>query len=162
MKREWIRLGIKLGLTAAVLVCVLTFFFGVRINFGNHAWPAVRDGDLVIYRIWGRKTPLPGELVVYRAGEKVRIARVIAASEGQSVDITAQGVLVDGSILAEEAVFPTDPDSVGTDLPLTLGEDEVFLLHDYRSDDRDSRTFGAIPAEDLLGTVVLVIRWRGF
>lgn len=162
MKREWIRLGIKLGLTAAVLACILNFFLGFRINYGNYAWPAVRDGDLVIYRIWGRRSPEPGQLAVYRAGEEIRIARVIAAAPGQQVDITPQGVTVDGSILAEEVVFPTDPDSVGTALPLTLGEEEVFLLHDYRSDSRDSRTLGAIPAEDLLGTVVLVIRWRGF
>lgn len=162
MKREWIRLCIKLGLTATVLVLVLFFVFGLRINYGNFAWPSVRDGDLVVYRIWGRGSPDPGQLVVYRAGGEVRIARVIAAEAGQCVDITAQGVLVDGSILAEEAVFPTDPESVGIDLPLTLQSEEVFLLHDYRSDDRDSRTLGPIPAEDLLGTVVLVVRWRGF
>ena len=162
MKREWIRLGIKLGLAAAALVCLLNFVFGIRINYGNFAWPAVRDGDLVIYRIWGRSSPDPGQLVVYRAGEEVRIARVIAAAAGQSVDITEQGVMVDGSILAEEAVFPTDPDSVGIGLPLTLGEESVFLLHDYRSDDRDSRTLGAIHSKDLLGIVVLVVRWRGF
>ncbi|MBO4289770.1 MAG: signal peptidase I [Lachnospiraceae bacterium] len=162
MKREWIRLGIKLGLTATALVFVLNLCFGLRINYGNFAWPSVRDGDLVIYRIWGRRSPEPGQLAVYRDGEEIRVARVIAAQAGQSVDITAQGVLVDGSILAEEAVFPTDPDSVSTDLPLTLQEGEVFLLHDYRSDDRDSRTLGPVPAEDLLGTVVLVIRWRGF
>ena len=162
MRREWIRLGIKLGLTAAVLAILLLFVFGLRINYGNHAWPAVRDGDLVIYRIWGRQSPDPGQLVVYRTGEEVRIARVIASSPGQSVDITAQGVLVNGSILAEEAVFPTDPDSIGIELPLTLNKEEVFLLHDYRSDDRDSRTLGPVPVEDLLGTVILVIRWRGF
>ena len=162
MKREWIRLGIRLGLTAAVIVCVLNFGFGLRINYGNHGWPAVRDGDLVIYRIFGRRSPQAGQLVVYRQDEEVRIARVIAASPGQTVDITAQGVLLDGSILAEEALYPTDPDSVGIRLPLTLGKDEVFLLHDYRSDDRDSRTLGAVSAEDLLGTVVLVIRRRGF
>lgn len=162
MKREWIRLGIKLGLTAAALALLLCFCFGLRINYGNHGWPAVRDGDLVVYRIWGRRSPQPGQLVVYRDGEEVRIARVMAAGAGQCVDITAQGVLVDGSILAEEAVFPTDPESAKIPLPLTLKEEEVFLLHDYRNDDRDSRTLGPVPADDLLGTVVLVIRWRGF
>jgi signal peptidase I len=43
-----------------------------------------------------------------------------------------------------------------------MGENEYFLLDDYRISGKDSRVFGAIKKDDLLGKVAYILRRRGF
>jgi type IV secretory pathway protease TraF len=43
-----------------------------------------------------------------------------------------------------------------------MTEGGYFLLNDHRAVDIDSRQFGEIKKDALLGKVILVIRWKGF
>ena len=46
--------------------------------------------------------------------------------------------------------------------PYTVGEDQVFILNDFRSDSTDSRLFGAVDMKDVKGPVLIMLRRRGF
>jgi signal peptidase I len=39
--------------------------------------------------------------------------------------------------------------------PLTLGEDDYFFMGDNRTGSRDSRNFGPVPGEQIIGRVIM-------
>ncbi|MBQ2509594.1 MAG: S26 family signal peptidase, partial [Erysipelotrichaceae bacterium] len=46
--------------------------------------------------------------------------------------------------------------------PITLGPDEYFVLGDNRRTGVDSRYYGTVDADDILGTLLMVIRNHNF
>lgn len=50
----------------------------------------------------------------------------------------------------------------GFPFPLTVGKDEYFVLGDYRTDAKDSRIYGTVKKEEIKGTVITLLRHRGF
>lgn len=131
----------------------------LHVNHEYNMYPAVHDGDLCIsYRLSHYSA---GNMVLYRANGITRIGRIVSP-EGHTINITNQGVLIDDSLQAEKVVYPTTEKGTTIPLPYEVEEGRYFLMNDYREDVSDSRTLGTIQKEDLLGTVVLVIRRRDF
>ena len=156
-----VRLLVKIGAIVAVVALVLTFVLGLNVHYGNNMFPAVRDGDLLIsYRL---QEPHINDVVLYRHDGEVCVGRVIAL-EGHEVDITDEGALkVNGIAPAEEVFYPTHrADGSSVSYPYVVGEGKVFVLNDFRSDTNDSRSFGAIDKSDVMGSMLLEIRRRGF
>ena len=64
------------------------------------------------------------------------------------------------------ALSETLPDAYGivreAAFPMTVPDGSVFVLSDNLSDINDSRTIGAIPLADCHGSVVFMMRRRGF
>lgn len=152
---------IKLVIIAGVAWALLTFVVGLTIHYGNNMFPAIKDGDLVIaYRL---QDPYLNAAVLYEHDGELRLGRVVAMS-GSEVEITEEGaILVNGTAPAEEIFYATYPaDEGGISYPYTVGEGEVFILNDFRSDTDDSRSFGAIDADEVVGPVLLTMRRRGF
>ena len=85
------------------------------------------------------------------------IKRVVGLG-GETVEIRDGDVFIDGSKLDEPYVFaakPGDP-SQPTTVPSVeerwvIPADEVFLMGDHRSNSADSRTFGPVPKEQIIG-----------
>ena len=48
--------------------------------------------------------------------------------------------------------------NVVVNYPVTLGENEYFVLGDYRTASKDSRVYGPIKTDDIKGEVILVLR----
>ena len=159
--RLFLTLLLKLALIAAAVWALLNFVLGVAIHYGNNMYPALRDGDLIVaYRL---QRPYLNAAVLYERGGEPSLARVIAMP-GDVVEISETGALsVNGIAPAEEVFYPTYPAETGNvSYPLTVGEDQVFLLNDFRTDQTDSRSFGPVDLEDLIGPVLLTMRRRGF
>ena len=159
--RLFLTLLLKLALIAAAVWALLNFVLGVAIHYGNNMYPALRDGDLIVaYRL---QRPYLNAAVLYERGGELSLARVIAMP-GDVVEISETGALsVNGIAPAEEVFYPTYPAETGNvSYPLTVGEDQVFLLNDFRTDQTDSRSFGPVDLEDLIGPVLLTMRRRGF
>ena len=156
------RFAFRLALVLTALFLVRAFLFRVQFYYGGQGFPAVRDGDLLGVSVITRSRAAAGDLVLYRSGEAVCCGRVIACREGDCVSIEERGIFVNGLLLDEDAFYPTDPASCTVPLPVTLSAGEVFVLNDYRPDNSDSRTCGAVSSDDLIGVVILIIRTRGF
>jgi len=90
------------------------------------------------------------------------IKRVIGLP-GDTIEVRDNGVIVNGQRLIEPYVKPGSrmPDFG----PVTVPAGEVFVMGDNRSASQDSRFFGAIPTEDIVGRAFLIIwppgRWGG-
>ena len=84
----------------------------------------------------------------------------MVAAGGDTVEVTADGrLLVNGNAMIESAIFYPTTEYVGfVEYPLTLNQDEVFVLADFRNGGADSRFFGPVKKDEILGVVITVVR----
>lgn len=161
LKEDILFLMLKL-LIFLVLIAVLVFFvFGICRCSDNMMSPAFKDGDLAIYyRL--QKEFHPSDTVIIEKDGETQIRRIIAKS-GDSVEITADGLKINGYLQQETGIYTeTLPYTEGISFPITLEENEYFVLGDNRSGAKDSRIYGAIKKEEIKGTVITLLRHRGF
>ena len=87
------------------------------------------------------------------------ICRVVARP-GDVVEISdGERLVVNGNTIIENNIFYSTPEYTGfVEYPLTLGDDEYFVLADYRKSGADSRFFGAVHKDEILGTVITIMR----
>jgi signal peptidase I len=105
-----------------------------------------------------------GDIVAYQDEDGQRHMGRIVAVEGQKVSFTEKGLcLVNDWQLSEDGFYPTyAEESAGVTYPVQVEENAFFVLNDYRIDTGDSRIYGGIPKNRILGKVILVMRRRGF
>lgn len=154
------KLLIKIAVLAIIVVIVLTWILGLHRMTGNNMFPFVKDGDLcIVYKLDDYTT---GDVVTYRDDEgKMKIGRIVAVG-GQSVDFPKDGgYIVDGYQPSEEITYQTFG-ADGVKYPIDVGDDEVFIMNDFRSDTDDSRQFGGVRKSDIDGKLLFLIRRRGF
>ena len=159
---DLVALLLRVGWISLILAILLLVICGVTVNSGNRMAPAFHDRDVVIfYRL--AKDIQAGEAVVYRGPNGQPLLGRVVAKGGDEVDIDENGLRVNGYYQAEPY---RNGDTVlfegGTALPVTLRAGEYFVLCDDRSQGGDSRTFGPISADRILGRVMLTIRQRDF
>lgn len=87
------------------------------------------------------------------------ICRVVAGP-GDTVEITEnEHLIVNGNSVIENNIYYSTPLYEGfVEYPLKLGEGQYFVLADYRNGGADSRFFGPVNADEILGTVITILR----
>ena len=101
--------------------------------------------------------PRRGDVIVFRFPKDPRkdfVKRVIGLP-GEEVEIVSGTPYIDGVPLEEPYLTSHDRSSAA---PLLLGEREYFVMGDNRRSSNDSRNWGAVPEENILGKV-WVIYW---
>ena len=158
--RELGALGVKIGAMAGIVLIFFTLMYGLHHNVDFSMHPAVKDGDLILYYRWDRNYRA-GDLLLLEYQGKRQVRRVVAIA-GDTVDITNEGLVVNNALQQERNVYrPTERYANGIDLPITLGENEVFVLGDMREGVTDSRVYGAVNIRDTRGIVISILRRRG-
>ncbi|MBQ8390213.1 MAG: signal peptidase I [Oscillibacter sp.] len=155
------------ALVGVVVAVTLVFTFALRVFnvSGGSMRHTLQNGDklLVVNR------PLcgdigQGDIVIlakksFRDGEPI-VKRVIAAG-GQTVDIDfSEGVVyVDGQALSEPYTREPTYQEEGLEFPVTLGENEVFVMGDNRNDSSDSRhsDIGCVDLRNVMGKAVALL-----
>lgn len=151
---------LKITIIAGVFWLAFTFVFGIFRNTDISMAPSIKDGDLVVFYRLDREFAASDVAVVEWKGKKQ--ARRVVASEGDTVDITEEGLMVNGALLQEEKIYEeTRRYEQGIEFPVTLAAGEIFVLGDGRENSTDSRIYGPVKAEDTLGKVTALIRGRG-
>ncbi len=125
---------------------LVTMFFRPITADGAAMLPGVKDGEVIIVvnHTYSAKrgTPDFGQVVAFRddfisegeEGENT-IRRVIGLP-GDEIEIRDGSVYRNGELLSEEYITGTTEGEVG---PITIPEDEVFVLGDNREESIDSR-----------------------
>jgi signal peptidase I len=119
--------------------------------------PTLRPGDQVLvdklaYR--GAALPARGDLAVFhdpRTGEIV-LKRVVAVA-GDTVGLEDGALVVNGRRPFEPYADQKSIDSVYFG-PVKVGAGRFFVLGDNRANSADSRSFGSVPADRLIGRVL--------
>jgi signal peptidase I len=159
-KETVLKFIIKLCLVLLVIWVVFTFIFGIRQVSGEHMYPRLRDGDLILYYRLEQNYQI-GDVVTFQLEDTTFWARIVAQG-GDVVEVTEDGqLIINGNVQEEEIFYPTEPQEGDVTYPYTVDEGSYFVLCDYRTISFDSRTYGAISKKDLDGKVITLLRRRG-
>ena len=152
----------------AILLVVLWILFfkiiGITHMPTEDMSPRIDAGDLIVfYRL--DRTPKFQDVVVFEkdidgSGKKTMMIGRVMAVPGDTVDISAGNhLVVNGNSIVEPMIYTLTPrreDRVA--YPLTMGEEQYFILVDSRQDGMDSRYFGPVSKDEILGMVITLVR----
>lgn len=149
---------VKIVVIALVIVIPIRYFvfqpFFVR---GQSMDPNFHHGDyLIIEKISFRFREIQrGEVIVFRRSEfgAAFIKRVIGLP-GEIIKIEDGRVYLEGEVLNEADYLTQNLETAGS-IEVILGEDEFFVLGDNRNASFDSRKWGALSGEGIIGRVHL-------
>jgi signal peptidase I len=188
----WRELPVLVLIALVVAVLIKTFLFQAFFIESGSMTETLIEGDRVMVNKLSYRfgDPDPGDVIVFdpppsegevrdenlaqsvlrNIAESVGLSqpssefikRVIAV-EGQTFEIRDNVVLIDGEPLEEPYVRA---ESVMADFaPLTVPNNELFVMGDNRNQSRDSRFFGTIPEGDVVGRAFVTVwppsRWTG-
>jgi signal peptidase I len=157
--REDIASFIRRCVCMVVLIyAIFGVFFGVTVMKNNDMYPKLSSGDLMLYYRLQQRFRTQ-DLIIFEKNHVQYVGRIVAKG-GDEVEITEDSRLrVNNSTVNESDIFYSTPrygDEVA--YPMTLEEDQFFILCDYRDGARDSRFFGAVDQSEIKGKVITVIR----
>ncbi len=144
----------------AIVIPIRFFLFQPFIVRGQSMEPNFSNGDYLIidelsYRF---RPPQRGEIIVFRspANPSSRYIKRIVGLPGETIQIKNGEVTIysnnDSLTLDETNYLPEDLETSG-DLQVFLDFNEYFVLGDNRSASYDSRKFGLLSEEDIIGRV---------
>jgi signal peptidase I len=142
----------------------------VLVNKISYRFGDPQRGDVIVFdrtpntdeSLLGALLRNLAESVGVRTPEADLIKRVIALP-GETIEIRGNTVFIDGEPLEE----PYLEDDVRTERmnPVTVPEDEYFVMGDNRSRSQDSRFFGTVSRDEVVGRAFVIIwptsRWGG-
>jgi signal peptidase I len=141
-----------LGVAVVLALIALRAFVAEPFRIPSESMaPTLEPGDQALVTKLGG-APARGDLVAFhapRTGE-VLLKRVVAVG-GDSVGIE-DGVLVVNGRKQREG-YVADPDAIDSVYfgPVTVAKGSLFMLGDNRANSEDSREFGAVPADRVIG-----------
>lgn len=147
------RMRVAVGLIVLAIV-VFGLVLGFALVRDDGMRPMYKSGSVVVYLRLARDCRR-GDLVCLRLPDGRAGVRRVVAVAGDSVDVRGGIAYING--IAERGSYSftrTDPRPQGTAFPLILRQGEYFVLGDAREDAVDSRDFGVVRREDLLGKVL--------
>ncbi|MBO4927631.1 MAG: signal peptidase I [Clostridiales bacterium] len=159
--------GIRRFVRTSFLIVVslwvmFSYIIGVNTVSTYDMSPALNLGDRIVYSRVDKK-PVARDVIVFKKDGNVCISRVVAIP-GDTVEITEDGsVKINGNLIVEDKIYSqTYPNSDYVAYPITLKEGEYFVLGDNRRTGVDSRYYGTVQTDEILGTLLLVIRQYNF
>lgn len=148
-----------IGFPIIFLVLHIFFFRPFQIA-GNSMYPNYFDGQYYLINITNR--PKFGDVIVFKAPndpEKGFVKRVIGVP-GDQIMVGNGNVYLNGKVLDESKYLkPMVKSYMGSflkgNLPLIIPLDSYFVMGDNRSGSSDSREWGFLPSQNIVGKIVL-------
>jgi signal peptidase I len=155
--RRRLRSALFTGMQLGVLLLVA---YGLVFNFsivrGSSMAPGIHDGDRIVidHLSYVLGEVRRGDIVVleYPLDPTVDYIKRVIGLPGDEIRIDGDRVSVNGRPIEEPYVTSSDP---RTHLALTVQPGTYFVLGDNRPHSSDSREFGLVPRENLVGKVDL-------
>lgn len=148
-----------------IFVVFYLFFFQVGIVNGASSDPTVVDGekfitDKVSYRFY---EPARGDFVVVTSpkNQNVDLIKRVVGLPGETIMIADGSVFLNDKLFAEDylqsGVRTFSESFLQEKVPFLIPNDHFFVLGDNREHSSDSRDFGPVARELIVGKVVLVV-----
>ena len=141
-----------------------TFIFGVTKAPTNDMFPAIHEGDVILYYRLGPM--INSDVALYEAPDgTMNVGRVQSAAGGQ-IDKTDSGLLkLNGEIQPIQTrsglYYKTYIKEDGSlEYPSVVPEDAYLILGDDRENAKDSRDYGYIPRDQIKGKIFTIMRRR--
>lgn len=150
--QAWIGLG-KFSLFLFVLYGLVFNFSVVR---GSSMAPGIHDGDriLVNHISYLVQEVQRGDIVVlhYPLDPRLDYIKRVIGLPGDHVRVEGERVYLNGMLVEEPYIREGDPSSR---VEMLIGDNQCFVMGDNRRHSSDSRDFGLVPLENLVGKVDL-------
>jgi signal peptidase I len=152
----------KIVIIALIIVIPIRYLvFQPFFVKGQSMEPNFADGDYLIIDELSYKfgDPQRGEVVVFKYPNdpSQRYIKRIIGLPGERVEVSNGKVVIfdeQGSEILEESEYLPSSFTPGT-VSVTLGEDEYFVLGDNRAVSSDSRRWGSLTEDEIIGKVFL-------
>lgn len=153
----------KIVILALVIVIPIRYFvFQPFIVKGLSMEPNFHDGDYLIIDefTYHFRELQRGEVVVFKYPNdpSQRYIKRIIGLPGETIEIENGKVMIfnpEGSKTLEESNYLSSFAFTSGNLRMTLDENDYFVLGDNRSSSSDSRRWGVLPRENIIGRVFL-------
>ena len=142
----------------AIVIAVLLNMFVVQPTKvrGESMEPTLHTNEYLLvekisYRLHG---PRRGDVVVFRypRDEDENFIKRVIAVPGETVEIVSGRVYIDGQPIVEPYLLQLPRESMP---PTRIPDGKLFVLGDNRSNSNDSRSFGPVTLDQILGRVWL-------
>ena len=140
---------------------VISHYFVQSVKVvGMSMVPTLADSQHYLLNKWIYyiRSPKPREVIVLRdpSDNGFSVKRVVAVG-GDTVLLSNGSVFVNGKLLQEPYLVPGTPTYTNLrfkDQIITCAKDQYFVLGDNRLNSIDSRTYGPVPRQNVLGLIV--------
>ena len=146
-----------------VLTCLLSikniFYFEIEV-VGSSMVTTLNEGEIgLASKITYVKEIERNDIIIFKRDNKEIIKRVIGKPLDK-IEINENGVYVNNQLIEESYLTKENKEETyflfGTYNEITLKEDEYFVLGDNRRDSLDSRSYGPIKEENIVGKLVVI------
>lgn len=115
----------------------------ILVNKAAYVFHAPQRGDVIVFE--------------YPPDPQVDYVKRIIAIPGDVISIVGEKVVVDGVTLSEPYVNPSDPfNPFGSIFNRTLPPGNYFVMGDNRGNSSDSRQWGFVPRQNIIGQATFV------
>lgn len=142
-------------IVVVVVALLISFFVKPIIVKGSSMYPTLEDSDylLVSKQAYNFGEPERGDIVVFpheegNGDEALYIKRVVGVP-GDHVEIEDGEVYINGLMLDEEYI---NGNTTEGDVDYMVPEGRIYVLGDNRGNSSDSRFFGSVKYDEVVGT----------
>jgi|SRR5690625_3020718 len=164
-KREWISSLRFVIILVTIVIVVRTFFISPIIVEGPSMLPTLKDRDQMIINkfIYRVSEPKRFDIVVFHASEEEDFIKRVIGLPGEHVAIENGKLYINDQEIEEPFLHEYNSRNQRSfrleDLPGSyekIPEGHVLVLGDNRNNSKDSRSFGLIKFEDIVGKASII------
>jgi signal peptidase I len=147
--------GVAVGVCLIVALVLIRIFVAEPFRIPSQSMePTLRPGDQALVFKRAGHSPKRGQLVAFHSprGGEILLKRVVAVG-GDTVGLEDGVLVVNGRQIREAYADPDAIDSVYFG-PVKVRDGTVFVLGDNRANSDDSRDFGAVRTDSIIGRAV--------
>ena len=157
-------------LAVCAIAFVLVWYFGLRVSMiGDSMRPQLNNGDVTLVNrlVYDMVQPKRGDIIAFcPKGDKnthYYIKRVVGLP-GETLEVREGVLWIDGKEIKERYEATTIKELGYLKEPITLGENEYFVLGDDRKNSEDSRHQGVgnVSRSEIVGKVWFVVSGEDF
>lgn len=123
------------------------YFFRLAFVVGSSMEPTFSNGDIFLIELTDNVERY--DIAVFEYNGNSLVKRIIGCPN-ETVQIIENMIYINDEPIKDVVNVEMESYGVASE-KITLGEDEYFVLGDNRNDSRDSRMFGPIKKDDILG-----------
>jgi signal peptidase I len=156
------------GAAFAIAMLVQTFMFRVTGILQTSMLPTIDPGDRIVVNCLSYRfsDPVPGQIVVIHdpLDDKKDIIKRVIALGGDTIELV-DGVLHINGVVVDEP-YVVNKDVIKGQARFTVPEDYIYVMGDNRPVSGDSRDFGPVAEDQIIGKVMCVMwpfgHWKSF